>query len=89
MIGMRAPSGQHPIRQRRSVGDQTISLGDLINSHDVHPLFEGNVDVGAPVRQAKICQQSICSPHQWKERVARINKIPRHALYDFEHLTPN
>jgi hypothetical protein len=70
---MAASSGQHPIRQRRSVGDQKIGLGDFINLHDIYRLSEGNVDVGASGRQAKIYRQPICSPYQWKKRIARIN----------------
>lgn len=89
MIGMKALRGQYPIDQRRPVGDQRIGLGDFINSHDVHRLSEGNVDVGALGRQAKISRRPICSPHQWKKRIVQINKVARHALDDSEHLTPD
>jgi hypothetical protein len=89
VIGMRAPIGQYPIRELRPIREQRISLGDFINSHDVYRLSEGNVDAGVSDRQAKIYRQAICSPHRWKKRIARINKVPRFALDDSEHLTPD
>jgi hypothetical protein len=49
--------------------------------------LKGNVDVGASGGQAKIRSRSISSPHQWKHRIARINKVARLALDDSEHLT--
>jgi hypothetical protein len=75
--------------ERRPKCEQTISLGDFINSHDVHRLSQGKVDVGAAGRQAKIRSRSISSPHQWKQRIARMKKVARVALKDSEHLTPD